>query len=466
MERKGTSNKKSRLGFYGGAGTVTGANFLLETPDIKIMVDCGLRQDKQLCHDCNYDDWAYDPSSMDVLFITHAHLDHIGKVPKLVKDGFKGVIYSTPSTKDLVEIMYADGVRLMADEAKKLGKEPLYEANDVKAALKLWKIIEYHKTTEFAPGYEVYFKDAGHILGSAIVEITHKKAENGPKIVFTGDLGNSPTPLLRDTEEVIDADYMVMESVYGDRNHESNMQERSRLFRDTVVRAVKRGGVLMIPAFSIERTQIMLHELNHLVEEKKIPSVPIFLDSPLAIKVTGVYQKYTKNFKKKVQEQIAEGDDIFDFPRLKLTVSKEESQAIADIQGPKIIIAGSGMSYGGRIMFHEKIYLKNPQNTILFVGYQVPGTTGRQIQDGNKTVDILGKKVKVRAHVETISGFSAHKDSEHLEKFAANTAEKIKTVFLAMGEPKASLFLAQRLTDYHEIKTKVPKQRDVFDIDF
>jgi metallo-beta-lactamase family protein len=457
---------KSKLTFYGGAGSVTGANFLLENDDIKILVDCGLRQDKRLCHDCNYEAFDYDASSVDVLFVTHAHLDHIGRIPKLVASGFKGVIYSTPSTLDITKVMFEDGVRLMAAEAKKLGREPLYTKKDVEGALRLWKTIEYHEAKEFSPGYEAYFKDAGHILGSVIVEITHKSAPESPKIAFTGDLGNSPTPLLKDTEDVTDADYMVMESVYGDRNHETNMQERSRLFRDTIIRAVDRGGVLMIPTFSIERTQIMLHELNHLVEEKKIPSIPIFLDSPLAIKVTKIYQTYLKNFKKHVQDDIARGDDIFDFPRLQLTVGKEESKGIAHIQGPKIIMAGSGMSYGGRIMFHEKLYLNNKKNTILFVGYQVPGTVGRQIQDGNKRIDILGKKVKVRAHIETISGFSAHKDSNHLAEFVGKSAKTLKKVFLAMGEPKASLFLAQRLTDYHEIDTEVPKEGDTFEIDF
>ena len=458
MKGKGTST----LAFYGGAGSVTGANFLLKTEDISILVDCGLQQDKRICHECNYDDFAYDPASVDVLFVTHAHLDHIGRIPKLVADGFKGVIYSTPSTREITEVMFEDGVGIMAEEARKLGREPLYTAKDAKAALALWKTLNYHETLEFAPGYEVYLKDAGHILGSTMFEITH----NGKKIVFTGDLGNSPTPLLRDTEEVTDATYMVMESVYGDRNHESNMQERSKLFRDVVRQAVGRGGVLMIPVFSIERTQVILHELNHLVEENKIPSVPVFLDSPLAIKVTEIYEKHIKNFKKNIQEEIQAGDNIFDFPRLELTLTKEESKGIEEIHGPKIILAGSGMSYGGRVMFHERAYLSHPDSTILFVGYQVPGTPGRQIQDGNKYVEIFDKKVPVRAHVESISGFSAHKDSDHLIEFAGKTADSVKTIFVAMGEEKSSNFLAQRLTDYYEIKTEVPHEGQIFNLEF
>ena len=460
------ADAQSKLSFHGGAGTVTGANFLLENEDFKLLVDCGLRQDKSVCHECNYDDFPYDPAEVDFLFVTHAHLDHIGRIPKLVASGFKGIIYSTPSTLEIAEVMFADGVRIVAEEAKRLGREPLYEKKDVESAMKLWKTISYHETLEFSDGYEVFVKDAGHILGSAIFEFTHIKAQNKPKIVFTGDLGNSPTPLLKDTEDVTDADYIVMESVYGDRNHETNMQERSKLFRDTVIRSVERGGVLMIPVFSVERTQIMLHELNHLVEEKKIPSIPIFLDSPLAIKVTKIYSKHMKNFKKHIQDDVARGDDIFDFPRLELTMGKEESKGIAYQKGPKIIMAGSGMSHAGRIMFHQKIYMSHPENTILFVGYQVPGTIGRQIQDGNKQVEIMHKKVKIRAHVETISGFSAHKDSEHLTEFAGKSADTLKKVFLAMGEPKASMFLAQRLQDYYEINTEVPKQGETFEIEF
>lgn len=454
----------THLSFHGAAEKVTGANFLLETDDIKILVDCGLDQDRKLCAECNYEDFSYDPKTINVLFVTHAHLDHIGRIPKLVKDGFKGVIYSTPSTKEIATVMFEDGVRLLAGEARELKREPLYDEKDVRAALNLWKTISYHAEREFAPGYSAYFKDAGHIMGSAIIELTH--AKTGKKIVFTGDLGNSPTPLLRDTEEVNDADYVVMESVYGNRNHESVPKERSERLKEVILDTAERGGVLLIPAFAIERTQVILHEINHLVEDNIIPSLPVYLDSPLAIKVTEIYKKHAENFRKHIQEDIASGDDIFDFPKLQFTMTKEESKEINAEGGPKIIIAGSGMSYGGRIMFHERVYLSDKKNTILFVGYQVPGTVGRQIQDGNKVVDILGKKVKVKARVESISGFSAHKDSDHLIEFVEPTADKATKIFVTMGEPKASLFLAQRLKDYLEVNAVVPKKGEVFEIEF
>jgi len=460
-------NKMSKLTFFGGAGTVTGANFLLETDDIKILVDCGLVQDKSVCHGCNYDDFKYNPSEVDILLVTHAHLDHIGRIPKLVKDGFRGVIYSTPSTREITEVMFESGLSLMKREAKHDGKEPLYDEKDVQKTLRLWKEIHYHKDFELAPNYSVYLKDAGHILGSSIFEITHKTTSESRKIAFTGDLGNSPTPLLKDAEPLsLDVNYVLMESVYGNRNHDTNMKERTNALKEVIQESTKRGGTLIIPVFSIERTQVILHEMNHLVEEKQIESVPVFLDSPLAIKVTDIYRNYMHNFKKHVQEDIKTDKDIFDFPRLELTVSSDQSKSIAHQHGPKIILAGSGMSHGGRIMFHEKIYLGNPKNTILFVGYQVPGTTGRQIQDGNKVVDIMKKKVKVRAHIETISGFSAHKDSDHLAEFVEPIVDTVDKIFLAMGEPKSSMFLAQRLRDYFEVNAVVPKVGDTHDIDF
>ena len=456
----------AQLTFHGGTGSVTGANFLLESGGLKLLVDCGLDQDKKLCADCNYDKFAYDPASVDVLFITHAHLDHIGRVPKLVHDGFRGTIYSTPSTRDITAAMFKDSVSLLSREAERLKREPLYSAEDAAKALSLWKTVPYHTETKLDDKHSFVFKDAGHIMGSAMVEITHIAGKGERRVVFTGDLGNSPTPLLRDTEPITDADYIVMESVYGDRNHESTMEERTERLKEVVHATISRGGVLLIPAFSIERTQVILHELDNLVECGEIPRVPVFLDSPLAIKVTDIYKNYPKNFNETIQKELKIDKDIFNFPGLELTLTSGESKTIEHTNGPKIIIAGSGMSYGGRIMYHERAYLSDPKNTILIVGYQVPGTTGRQIEDGCKTVEIFDKKVKVRAHVETISGFSAHKDSDHLLAFIETAAPKLKQAFIVMGEPKASLFLAQRARDYLGVDAVAPKKGDSVEIDF
>jgi len=467
------SKQSLTLTFHGGAGTVTGSNFLLENSDIKILVDCGLTQG-ELCHNCNRDPFVYDPKSVDVLLVTHAHADHIGRIPRLVREGFKGTIYSTPATHELTEIMYQDSLKILAQEAREKGVLPLYGPRDVKKTLSLWKTVPYHTKTDIDKGFTFSFKDAGHILGSAMIELTYNKPAEVQlprvgerqvlKIVFTGDLGNSPAPLLRDTEKVTDADYLIMESVYGDKNHEET-PERTRKLQTIIEQTIKKGGALMIPAFSIARTQILLYEINNLIEDGNIPSVPVFLDSPLAIAATEIYQKRIQNFKKGVQEEIKEGDDIFQFPKLTFTKTVKESKKINDTPNPKIIIAGSGMSHAGRIQHHERRYLSDPKSTLLLVGYQAAGSLGRRLQDGAKEITIFDTKVPVRASVLNIRGYSAHKDLDNLIDFVSDTKNTVKKVFVAMGEPKASSFLAQRLRDYLGVGAIVPEAGESFELE-
>ncbi len=456
--------------FAGGAGEVTGANFLFTVPAagggsaqadaVRILVDCGLAQGCRFCEAKNRDPFPYDPSSVDVLVVTHAHLDHIGRIPKLVRDGFAGVIYSTPGTRELAEASLEDSVQVLAEEARADGVLPLYEMKDVRAALALWRDAPYGTVTALKGGVSFVLKDAGHILGASIVEFSVR----GKKVVFTGDLGNSPSPLLNDTESVTDATYLVMESVYGDRNHEPH-DERAAALEKIIAESVRRGGTLLIPAFSIERTQILLYELNRLIEGKKVPSVPVFLDSPLAIKVTAVYKKRIENMNPGVRAEIRAGDDIFNFPRLVLAKTGEDSRAIDRVPGPKIIIAGSGMSMGGRVTRHERLYLPDPKSTFLSVGYQAVGTLGRQIADGAKEVTIFKERVPVRAAVRAIRGYSAHKDSDGLVDFVSQTAGTVRKVFVAMGEPKASLFLAQRLREYLGVEAVVPRAGETVELD-
>ncbi|MBT3282647.1 MBL fold metallo-hydrolase [bacterium] len=450
---------KLKLTFHGGTGSVTGANFLLEGEGKRILVDCGLFQGGDFAEDQNKKPFPYDPASIDILFITHAHLDHIGRIPKLVKEGFKGVIYSTPATMEITEISLVDSMGVLAKEAKRKGIEPLYDREDVKRTMALWKSIKYKEQIDISDNLKAVFKDAGHILGSAIIEFKH----NGRKVVFTGDLGNSPAPLLRDTEVVKDADFMVIESVYGDRNHEA-VEERTQRLRDAIESTINKGGALLIPAFSIERTQVLLYEINNLVEGGKIPKVPVFLDSPLAIKVTKVYQDRIQNFNKGVKDEIAGGDDIFKFPLLEFTEHHQESINIADTPNPKIIIAGSGMSNGGRIIHHEKRHLPDPNSTLLIVGYQAAGSLGRKLVDGAKEVDIMGQRVQVRAQVINLTGYSAHKDSDGLIEFVDDSAETLKKVFVVMGEQKSALFLVQRLRDYVGVNAIAPKLGESFEL--
>jgi metallo-beta-lactamase family protein len=453
---------KTKVTFYSGVGTVTGANFLLElSGDVskKILVDCGLVQGEQFATSENRKPFAYNPSEIDYLFVTHAHLDHVGRIGKLVRDGFSGKIFSTPETMSLAKLIIDDAIVLLAREATRDGVLPLYEKVDAEKAFSNWHTIEYHKETSIDDAFSVYLMDAGHILGSSMINFLI----DGKKIVFTGDLGNSPTPLLRDTEVLEKADYIIMESVYGDRNHEPTELRHEKL-KNIINDTVARGGRVVIPAFSLERTQVLLYEINSLVENNEIAHVPVYVDSPLATKVTDIYKNSTRFFNKETQDQIRGGDDIFHFPKLKFTISTDESRAIEYVNGPKIIIAGSGMSVGGRVTQHEINYLPDPRNTLLLVGYQSLGTIGRKLQEGAKKVKINGVDVRVNAHIEMIAGYSSHKDSDHLLEFVQGSLPEIKKVFVVMGEPKSALFLVQKIRDYLNIEAIHPERGKVYEL--
>src|SRR3990167_1745708 len=404
------------LTFWGGVGSVTGANFLFQCDKKNILVDCGLIQGGDYAEQENEKPFSYDPSLVDVLFVTHAHIDHIGRVPKLVKEGFRGVIYSTLETRELAKVMLADAFRILRAEALKKGKKTFYDESDINDAFGLWRDIPYHTDESISDNIKFKLLDAGHILGSSMVEITFRHVrENGwKKIVFCGDLGNSPSLLLRETEKVTGANYMVMDSVYGDRNHEPPEERKTRLI-DIINDTVERGGALIIPAFSLERTQDILNEIKA-------------------------------------------GDYIFDFPKLKFTMRRDDSVAIDDVPNPKIVIAGSGMSAGGRVIYHEQRHLSDPKSTILLVGYQVAGSFGRKILEGEKKVVINGKEIDVRAKIVSINGYSAHMDSDHLLEFVGEAAESLEKVFVVMGEPKSSLFLAQRIRYYIGVNAIFPER--------
>ncbi len=453
----------AKLTFYGGVGTVTGANFLLSTGQTKILIDCGLVQGHKFAENLNRSEFVYNPADIDYLLVTHAHIDHIGRIPKLVKDGFKGQILSTPETKEIAEFLFHDTVKILDTEARHEGVLPLYEEADIAPALALWETLPYHTNKEIKDGLNVYFKDAGHILGSIIIEIS----KGGNIIAFTGDLGNSPSLLLKDTEFITDAKYIVMESVYGDRNHQPK-DERKKKFKQIIEEVIKSKRTLIIPAFSLERSQMIIYELNEIFEGGDFKRhIPVFLDSPLAINITGIYKKYTEDFNDKVREDIKSGDDIFNFPGLKFIVQGGESKMIEKVPGPKIIIAGSGMSVGGRVILHEKHYVSNPNAEILFVGYQAVGSLGRKLQDGAHEVEIFGEKKIVRAKIESISGYSSHKDSDHLLEFIGEATEsnKLKKVFVTMGEPKSSMFLVQKLRDNLGVDAIYPEFKQEMEIE-
>lgn len=440
------------IDFYGGVGSVTGANFLIDTGKSKILLDCGLMQGDRFARVENAKPFAYDPKSVDALIISHAHADHIGRIPKLVRDGFKGTIYSTPPTKDLAALMFKDAHHIMAVEAEQHGEPLLYDEKDVASALALWKSIEYQKKIGLPDGVSCILRNAGHILGSAFVELSR----SGRTLVYTGDTGNDPQPLLDPPDIPTGYQYLIMESVYGDRLHE-DIKERSDLLLGHIQDTIARKGTLIIPAFSLERTQAMLFEINNFVEQGLISPLSVFLDSPLAIIVTDVYRKHKSYLKKEVREQIDAGDDIFNFPKLSFTKAVAASHEITSVAGPKIIIAGSGMSHGGRIRTHEKHYLGDSNTTLLLVGYQTVGSIGRLLEDGAKQVSIDGMKIPVKARIAKIEGYSGHADRDGLIDFVAEGGEGIEQVFVTMGEEKASLFLVQRLRDFLGVDAIAPE---------
>jgi metallo-beta-lactamase family protein len=454
----------SKIKFLTGVSTVTGSNFLLTTgAGTNVLIDCGLVQGERAASEENYLDFGFDISRINALIISHSHLDHVGRIPKLVKEGYSGPIYSTPQTKELARIVLEDAVQLLAVEAKERGVEPLYSEQDVPRIFDQWKVFQYHEQIKISPELTLVLKDAGHILGSSMLEFSITEQNLEKKILFSGDLGNSPAPLLRDTENVGDVDYLVIESTYGDRNHEPKEQRVQKL-EEVVKSTISRGGTLVIPAFSVDRTQVLLYELNNMVEKNRIPRVPVFVDSPMAIKSTEVYRKNSHLFNDKVQEQIAKGDDIFSFPHLEFTFSKNDSQDIDKLKGAKIILAGSGMSVGGRVVGHEAHYLPDERNTILLVGYQTAGSLGRRLADGAKKVNIHGQGIPVKAKIETLYGYSAHKDSDHLVEFVTTATERLKNVFVVMGEPKSEMFLAQRINNELMTKAIVPESGEEYEI--
>ena len=448
---------------------MTGSCYVLETPQGNLMVDCGLYQGGRRMEERNRLPLSHQPRDIRWLLLTHAHIDHSGLLPRFVREGYAGEIIATDPTCDLAGIMLPDSAHIQEEDAsfarrkwQKAGRQgpapapPVYTAEDAEAALKRFRRVRYGEVCDLAEGLRVRFNDAGHILGSAFVEVWVQDGERTTKVAFSGDLGSARSLLLRPPATLDDADFLVMESTYGNREHES-VEDRSRHFQDVVTATIQRAGALVIPSFSVGRTQEIIYELNGLVEGHTIRAVPTFIDSPLAASATDIFRKHPECYNAQTKELLSGGDDPFDFPKLRFTRSVDESKAINSVPGPLIIISASGMCEAGRIRHHLRQHIENPEDAVLFVGFQAEHTLGRLLLDGASTVRFFGGEYAVRAHIESIEGFSAHADRSELLEWYGQTLNRPWVTFVTHGEPEASAALRDAVAEQFGTLTYVPE---------
>ena len=443
------------LTFLGATGTVTGSRYLLEAHDRRILVDAGLFQGPKELRLRNWASFPVKPSTIDAAVLTHAHIDHTGYLPRLVRQGFSGPVYTTPPTRQLLEVLLPDAAHLQEEEARfanKVGSSkhapalPLFDLGDAREALRTLHPVPFGTTTVLHPGLEFRYHRQGHILGAAAVEVRIKVA--GGKYItvyFSGDVGRYDVPILRPPEAYPGSTYLVVESTYGNRHHDhSDARETlAQVIRETAAR----GGVVLIPAFAIDRTQEILYFLRELAADGAIPPLPVYLDSPMARQATATYRRAIREHDAEMRELVNEGVDPLSPPNFTEIGSVDESKRLNTAEGPAVIISASGMATGGRILHHLRHRLPDPRNTVLFVGYQATGTRGRRLLDGEDEVKIFGQMVPVRAKIQSISSLSAHADVDELTIWASSAGEAPSTVFVTHGEPESSRALAAHFTE-------------------
>lgn len=461
-----------RITCLGASGCVTGSCFLLENEN-RYLIDCGLFQGGKHMEAMNHHEWGFDPREISALFLTHAHVDHCGRIPKLVKSGFRGPIYTTLPTAELCKILLLDSAHIQEMEAewqsrknRREGKPevaPLYTTDDAKACLPLFQTVSTDETIPIHPDLRVCFRHAGHILGSSILEIWCGDAPDAAKVVFSGDLGHKGQLIVKDPHAVSEADILFVESTYGNRLHKSIEESKMELF-EAIRYSHKCGEKVIIPAFAVERTQEILFVLSQAFREGQIPSMPVYLDSPLAIAATDIFRRMTHYYNKNTLELLDSGLDPFGFPQLTFTRSSEESIAINNKPGPAIVIAGNGMCTAGRIKHHLKHNLWRPGSSLVIVGFQGEGSLGRRIVEGAKLLTILGEKVMVRAKVFTIGGFSAHADREDLLEWLAHFTNRSMQVHVIHGERSTSEDFALLVRKRFGFPTDVPAIGDTISL--
>lgn len=462
-----------KLYFLGAARTVTGSFFVCETEKARFAVDCGMFQGTKEVRERNYQPFRIDPASLEFLILTHAHIDHCGLIPKLCKQGFKGPIFCTAATADLVAILLPDSAHIqemeVARKNRKLtraGKpllEPIYTIDDAMDSLKQVKVLNYDETFSPASGVSFRFRDAGHILGSAIVEMWIEENGEPIKLVFSGDLGNYNQRIIKDPTFIESADFLILESTYGDRLHESNTVRIEQLL-EVIEFTMKKGGNLVIPSFAVERTQDLIYDLSLLYHEGRLPDgITVYVDSPLAIAATEIFKHEKECYDGETLELLRNNKNPFDLPIIKFTLTQEESMELNKIQGNSIIISASGMCEAGRIKHHLKHNLWRPESTILFVGFQAEGTLGRKLLDGEKVVTIHGESVAVKADIRSLDSYSAHADQAGIIQWLNGFKELPAEVILVHGEEKAQQTLAALIRDKYNIPVNIPNWLDVME---
>ena len=472
-----------KVTFLGAAKTVTGSNFLVEGAGKKFLVDCGMYQGAAAEELENSAPFMFNIDEIDFMLLTHAHIDHSGRIPKLYNEGYRNPIFATKATCDLCSIMLPDSGHIQEMEIewknrKRMRKgekplPPLYTAEDAAKSLEIFTPVQYDQLIEIDENIHVRFNDAGHMLGSAIIEVWIKEDGEQKKIVFTGDLGNNDIPLLDSPTMIETADYLVMESTYGGRLHNRN-DDKAELFLKIVYETLEKGGTVVIPSFAVGRTQEVLYELNKIKDVKhseefykqyqKLMSAHVYVDSPLAISATEVFRENMNLFNEETQELIQSGDNPLEFPGLEFTRTADESKELNERDEASIIISASGMCEVGRIKHHLKHNLWNPNSTILFVGYQAPGTLGRKLVDGEKRVTIFGEEIAVNARIEYIEGYSGHADQEWLMNFVYSFIKKPTHIFLVHGEPEGQIVLKQKLEEETKIPVTIPSLGETYDL--
>lgn len=472
-----------KITFLGATKTVTGSNYLVEGAGKKFLVDCGMWQGSSELEEENLQEFEFNPAEIDFMLLTHAHIDHSGRIPKLYNEGFKNKIYAHKATCDLCALMLPDSGHIQEMEIqwknkKRIRKgleprEPLYTAEQAARCLEIFEPVKYDEIIEIDENIHARFNDAGHMLGSSIIELWVKEGDKETKVVFTGDLGNNDIPLLDSPTMIDTADYLVMESTYGNRLHVRN-DEKAELFLKIVSETLDKGGTVVIPSFAVGRTQEILYELNKLKEKtddeqflkeyETLMKAPVYVDSPLAISATEVFKENTDLFEDEIKEEILRGDNPLEFPGLKFTMTSDESKALNEDPTPSIIISASGMCDVGRIKHHLKHNLWNPKSTILFVGYQAPGTLGYSIVNGAKTVKIFGEEIAVNARIEYIEGYSGHADQEWLMNFVYSFITKPKHIFLVHGEEESQNVLQEKIINEAGINTVIPAFGETYEL--